>query len=332
MKKIFLAVLLTGLFVFTLTGCKKYNESNLKNDLNNDLKSIKSYHIKGDLEIYNGDNVYKYKVETSKNKDKYRVSLINKSNNHEQIILKNDDGVYVLTPALNKSLKFQSSRSENSAQIYLIDFIININNKDEKMKIITNSDGYVVETKLAYSNNKNLVKEKIYFDKNLNIKRVEIYDDDNKLQMKMRFNEVDKRASFTNKYFDVKENIKVNENETETTMSQIDDTIYPMYLPSGTYLASEESVSKEDGKRVILTFQGESPFILVQETISIKDELENVPVSGEPEFVTDTIGAVSGSSISFISNGVEYYLSSDNLTEQEMLQVAESISPITVMK
>jgi len=57
MKKIFLAVLLTGLFVFTLTGCKKYNESNLKNDLNNDLKSIKSYHIKGDLEIYNGDNV-----------------------------------------------------------------------------------------------------------------------------------------------------------------------------------------------------------------------------------------------------------------------------------
>jgi len=37
-----------------------------------------------------------------------RVSLKNKTNNHEQIILKNSDGVYVLTPSLNKSFKFQS--------------------------------------------------------------------------------------------------------------------------------------------------------------------------------------------------------------------------------
>lgn len=329
MKKIFLGVLFT--FVFFLSGCEKYNENSIKNDLNKNLKAIKSYHVKGDLEIYNGENIYKYKVETSRNKDKYRVSLINKNNDHEQIILKNDDGVYVLTPSLNKSFKFQSTWPENTSQIYLIESIINDIDKDNSIKMITKSDGYIVETKLAFSNNKNLVKEKVYFDKDLNIKRVEIYDDDNKLQMKMKYNEIDKRASFTNKYFDVKENIKVNE-ETEETMNEIDDTIYPMYLPSGTYLASEESVSKEDGKRIILTFQGESPFILVQETISVKDEIENVPVSGEPEFVTDTIGAVSGSSISFISNGIEYYLSSDNLTEQEMLQVAESISPITVMK
>ena len=95
MKKIFLAVLFTGIFI--LTGCQKYNESNLKNDLNKDLKSIKSYYVKGDLEIYNGENIYKYKVETSRNKDKYRVSLVNKNNDHEQIILKNDDGVYVMT-------------------------------------------------------------------------------------------------------------------------------------------------------------------------------------------------------------------------------------------
>jgi len=42
-----------------------------------------------------------------KKKDMYKVSLTNKANNHEQIILKNNDGVYVLTPSLNKSFKFQ---------------------------------------------------------------------------------------------------------------------------------------------------------------------------------------------------------------------------------
>ncbi|MBO6194965.1 MAG: hypothetical protein J6O56_01315 [Bacilli bacterium] len=95
MKKIFLLVIFSSILL--LTGCTKYTESSIKKDLNKDINSIKGYHILGDLDIYNGDNTYRYKVETSNYKDKYRISLVNKSNNHEQIIIKNDDGVYVMT-------------------------------------------------------------------------------------------------------------------------------------------------------------------------------------------------------------------------------------------
>lgn len=330
MKKIFLISLLSCLIL--LTGCQKYNEKSIKKDLNKTVNSIKGYHILGDLDIYNGDNTYKYKVETSHSDDKYRVSLINKSNNHEQIILKNDDGVYVLNPALNKSFKFQSNWPENSSQIYLLESLISDINNDNNLKLVTKGNNYVLESKLAYSNNKNLVKEKIYLDKNLNFKRVEVFDEDNNLQMKIRFNEIDKKATFNNNYFNVKENMKSKTEETEETISEIEDTIYPMYLPSGTYLSDEESVSKEDGERVILTFAGESPFILVQETIKTEEDSEDIPVMGEPTFILDTVGAVSSNSINFISNGVEYYLSSDNLTTEEMMQVAESISPVAVMK
>ena len=328
MKKIFLIIIFT--FVLLLSGCTKYNESNIKKDLKNDLKTIKGYHILGDLEIYNGDNTYKYKVETSNSKDNYRVSLVNKSNNHEQIILKNDDGVYVLTPSLNKSYKFQSKWPENSSQVYLLESLVTDIDSDSDFKLVEKDNLYVIETKLAFSNNKNLVKEKIYLDKNLNYKMVEVYDEDNKLQMKMKFNEVDKKATFNDNYFNVKENMKSKTEETKETMSKIDDTIYPMYLPSGTYLSGEENVSKEDGERVILTFAGESPFILVQETVNTDEE--SIPVMGEPTFIIDTVGAVSKSSVNFISNGVEYYLSSDNLTTEEMMQIAESISPVAVMK
>lgn len=329
MKKIFLASIFACIFL--LTGCQKYTEKTIKKDINKEINGIKGYHILGDLDIYNGDNTYKYRVETSHSSDKYRVSLINKSNNHEQIIIKNDDGVYVLTPALNKSFKFQSNWPENSSQIYLLESLLSDINSDDNLKLVNKSNNYVLECKLAYSNNKNLVKEKIYLDKNLNFKRVEVYDEDNNLQMKMKFNEIDKKASFNNKYFNVKENMKSDSIETEETISEIEDTIYPMYLPSGTYLSSEESVSKEDGERVILTFAGESPFILVQETVNKVDE-EDIPVMGNPTFITDTIGAVSNNSLSFISNGIEYYLSSDSLTTEEMMQVAESISPVAVMK
>lgn len=329
MKKIFLIGLLSGILL--LTGCQNYNEKTIKKDLNKNVSSIKGYHILGDLNIYNGDNTYRYKVETSKNKDNYRVSLINKSNNHEQIILKNNDGVYVLTPALNKSFKFQSNWPENSSQIYLLESLMNDINNDNNLKLTKKNNDYILESKIAFSNNKNLVKEKIVLDKNLNFKRVEVYDDDDNLQMKMKFNEIDKKASFNDKYFNVKENMKSKNTETEETMSTIEDTIYPMYLPSGTYLSGEESIAKEDGERVILTFAGESPFILVQETVK-KEEIDDIPVMGNPSFVLDSVGAVSNNSIDFISNGVEYYLSSDSLTTEEMMQIAESISPVAVMK
>ena len=329
MKKIFLSIVL-GIFVISLSGCQKYDEKSIKNDLNNDIKKIKGYHVVGDLEVYNGDNIYKYDVESSKYEDKYKVSLINKNNNHEQIIIKNDDGVYVLTPQINKSYKFQSKWPENSSQIYLLESLVSDMNNDSNMKLITKNDDYIIETKLAFSNNKNLVKEKIYLDKKLNVTKVEVFDEDNKLQMKMNYNEIDKKATFNDNYFDVKENS--NKKEEKETMKEIEDTIYPMYLPSGTYLSNEESVSKANGVRVILTFQGESPFILVQETVDVEDEIEDIPVSGEPIFITDTIGAVSDNSVSFISNGIEYYLSSNSLTEEEMIQVAESMSPIAVMK
>ena len=80
MKKIFLAVILTS--VFLLTGCQKYNEKTIKKDITKKVNDIKGYHILGDLVIYNGDNTYKYDVEVSNDKDKYRVSLINKSNTY----------------------------------------------------------------------------------------------------------------------------------------------------------------------------------------------------------------------------------------------------------
>lgn len=159
---------------------------------------------------------------------------------------------------------------------------------------------------------------------------VEVFDEDNNLQMKMKFNEIDKNATFNNSYFKVKNNMK-SSSETKETISSMDDAIYPMYLPSGTYLSSEENIDKKDGKRVILTFAGESPFILVQETVD-KENNEDIPVMGEPEFILDSVGAISTNSLSFISNGIEYYLSSDNLTKEEMMQVAESISPVSIMK
>ncbi len=389
MKKIFFTSLFLCLFLFT--GCGKYNEKTIVKDLNKKINSITGYHIEGTMEIYNNEDVYKYDVDSSYENDNYRVSLINKMNNHEQIILRNADGVYVLTPSLNKSFKFQSNWPNNNSQTYLLQSLLTDINKDKNIKLEEKNGKYILTTKISYSNNKNLVNQKIYMDKNLNFEKVIVYDESGNRQIKMIFDSIDTKASFNNKYFSTSENMKTvdideakdekvtNEGETsndvnkeedtkestntkentksnmtteeselenddsksndslnteknEQTTSKLDDTVYPMYLPSGTYLSTEETVSKEDGERIILTFAGESPFILVEETVTKTDEMEIMPVYGEPTILMDSVAALSESSVNFISNGVEYYIASESLTMQEILEVAESISSVPVMK
>jgi len=330
LKKIFFIGLIFSLLF--LTGCGKYTEKSIIKDINKKFNSISGYHIEGNMEIYNGDDVYKYDVKSSYENDNYRVSLTNKSNDHEQIILKNDDGVYVLTPSLKKSFKFQSNWPNNSSQVYILKTLQNDINEDKKIKLEEKNNNYILTVKLANTNNKNLVYQKIYLDKKLNILKVEVFDDSDNKQIKMVYNTFDNKASFNNKYFSTSENMKTADSDVKTKTTMLDESIYPMYLPSGTYLSDEKSVSKEDGDRVILTFAGESPFILVEESVNKSEETEVIPVNGDPTILLDSVGALSDTSVNFISNGVEYYIASDSLTTQEIIQVAESINSLPVMK
>ena len=51
------------------------------------------------------------------------------------VILKNEEGVFVLTPSLNKSFKFQSDWPYNNSQSYLLQNILNDIENDDERKI-----------------------------------------------------------------------------------------------------------------------------------------------------------------------------------------------------
>lgn len=97
MKKLVLfSFILLGCFF--LTGCKKYGEKDVIKDFKKMVEKTNGYNIKGELEIINNEDSYLYDVEVAyKKNDMFKVDLKNKVNNHEQIILRNSDGVYVLT-------------------------------------------------------------------------------------------------------------------------------------------------------------------------------------------------------------------------------------------
>ncbi len=325
MKKLLLAIMCC----FLVVGCGKYNEKDAYKELDEKINSLSSYHLTGELLIYRGEDSYTYDVDVAYQKeDYYRVSLTNKVNNHEQIILRNQDGVYVLTPSL---IKFQSDWPYNNSQIYLLERIFTDLKKDDKKSLEKVDNGYLFTSKVNYSNNANLVTQKVYVDEKLNIQKVEVLNNNDSIEMSMTFTKIDEKKEFDKDYFQLEKNMDGKE-VSKTTMKSLDAVIYPMYIPTNTYLTNQDKVKLDSGERVILTFDGENPFMLVEETATVSKELQTDIVYGDPYHIGDTIGAVTDYSISWTSNGVDYSLVSENLNLEEMINVAKSISVTAIAK
>lgn len=238
--------------------------------------------------------------------------------------------VIVLTPSLNKSFKFQSEWPYNNSQAYLLQTILKDIENDGEKTFEQVDDTYVFTTKVNYSNNSQLVKQKITLDKDLNPKSVVILNDKDEMQMQMTFNSIDYNATYDENYFTLQGNMK--NVETETTSSTLDSIIYPMYIPENTQLSAQEKIAIDNGERIILTFSGDNPFTIVQENAKVAEEMLTIPMYGEPYIITDTVGALSDNSITWISNGIEFYVVSDKLNSEQLLEVANSINVTTVSK
>lgn len=337
MKKV-LYFVLTIFVVIGLSGCGKENKKTVLNKLDKKIKNVSGYKLDAKMELINNDDCYKYDVTVSyKKENNYRVSLRNTTNNHEQIILKNNDGVYVLTPALNKSFKFQSKWPYNNSQAYLLQSVVNDMKKDSKVSMKKVSHGYLFKSTVNYKNNKNLTYQEVLIDNNMNIKKVTVYDSENHAQIKVSYSSIDMRAKFKNNYFSIEENMKAisdldTTTKTEKEMNTLDEALYPMYVPTDTYLETEKTVELDEGSRIILTFAGESPFMLVEEVSAKKDEMEIIPTSGDLDIIGGTIAVIGDSSVSWTNDNVDYYLVSSELSTSELINVAKSISSMPVSK
>lgn len=313
-------------------GCGKNEQKDITKKLSKKINNLKGYHLVGDLEIINNDDSYTYSIDVSYQKDdKFKVVLKNTVNDHEQIILKNTSDVYVLTPSLNKSFKFQSEWPYNNSQIYLLQTLLkDIEDKDTKME---KKEDYVFTTKANYSNSKDLVTQEIVFDKDLVLKKAQVLDSNGTVRMSITFKAVDLNATYKADYFDLKTNMPTSEElETYTPVSVIEDIIYPMYLPVNTTLTSQDKISGNGIERVIMTFSGDDNFTLVQETASQNESLSVTPVEGDPYLLADGVAAITNNTINWYSNGVEYFIASETLNQEELINVAASISVLPVGK
>lgn len=331
--------LLVILAILTFCGCGKTKSTNIIEKFKDKVNSTKSYQVVGSMEIVSNEETFNYDVNVDYKYDEfYKVTLLNKTNDHEQVILKDGESVYVVTPALNKSFKFQSEWPANSSQSYLLKSLLKDIESTENPVVDENDDYYIVNANVNYPNNNSLKTEKIYFDKNGELKEVQVLNKDGNAIIRMKFTSIKYSAKFDDDHFTL-DSLITNTCEGDdcgkddsSQTGAIKDIIYPLYLPEDTHLSTKDTVKTNVGDRVIMTYAGAKPFMIIEEASQASKEMEVTSVSGDPLFLSTAVAAAGNNSLEWQSNNMNYYITSTALTQDEMRTIAESLNTASVVE
>ncbi len=328
-------MLLIGILaVLALSACGTKSKEDVVKDLNGKVEEIKGYKANAKMTLEMGTEPQVYEIEVwHKDPSYYRVNLKNAQKDQSQMILRNDEGVFVLTPALNKSFRFQSDWPQNSSQAYLYESLVKDIVEDKEAKFTATKDHYVFETKTRYQNNQMLPTQEITIKKSdLSPVSVKVMDTDKNTLVKVEFTDVKFNAPFDKKDFDMQKNM-TSAQLSVPVLAEVGSEEFSVKYPSefpGADLVDEKDITTDNGKRVVLTYDGEKSFTIVQEKANVMPASSSTTVSGEPVDLGFTIGALSNNTIKWTYQGVDYVIASNDLTEKELVEVARSVQESTV--
>lgn len=332
-RKVWVHALMVCLLLVILTGCGVKDVQDVVRDLSKRSEEMESYMSHGKMTILTGKDPQEYDVEVwYKKPHYYRVALKNKKKDITQILLRNDEGVYVLTPHLKKSFRFQSDWPETSGQIYLYQTIMQSIVDDEKRVFKRGEKEYQFEVAAHYPFHQQALKQRILLDHHLYPKQIQLFNEQNELLVKMEFQQFKLDASFDKDAFDRDRNLKVPK-EAEETLARGDqkekwdpiEPVLPAYIPEETQMVNEKTIETPNGPVVIIRFQGKKSFTLTQRyPMEVQASL---PMMGEPVELERAIGVLlelgEGNRLSWTYDGIDFELLG-NITKDEMVRIANS--------
>ena len=324
-KKIIVGVMVVG--VVLLAGWKLFLSTGNNGNVFDGVKdNLSSYHMEATMEFDENDEKKNYYVTVDYYKDeendKFRISLLDTNNNQEQILLRNEEGVFVLTPVLNQVYKFKGNYPLNSPKPYLYHSMLDALDGEHEMKSM--SDGYLLSFTPKYNHQKNWTKEDIKFSKDLKPVWVNIYDNNSSLVATILFSKVDLNPTFDEKFFDVEENMNNARLNMSASTSSLEDLPF-LPLTSNSTLKEQTEATVNNETVFILCYEGEQDYKVIQKLIDPSLELKYV--DEEVEYV-DTlfgIGFMKNNYYTYICGNVCYELYSTELEISEMVGVVNSM-------
>lgn len=330
-RKRSLAFILCLSMFLMLIGCGTKNEQEVIELLSDRIKELSSYESYGKMVVRTGQEPVVYDVEVWYKKPHfYRVSLKNQKKKITQILLRNNQGVFVVTPHLKKSFRFQSDWPNRGGQVYLYQTIMNNIVQDSKRLFEPGEDAYQFEVSAQYAAQSMPTKQRIWLDRDLYPKKVHVFDQDQERMVEVQFDRFKENVSFDDDAFELKRNLATSNlpDETRETAGKQRpiQAVIPTYVPKGSQFQDEQVIETSNGPVSMLRFRGEKPFTLMIKRPSMIEA--GLPVYGEPILLDQGVGVFltmdQRKQISWVDGQREYDLVGE-LPSEEMVKIANSI-------
>ena len=329
MKKKIIAIIVV-LALVCLAIIKIFKDNNDPNKTLEEVKeNLSSYYMEADMTLYNGEDKREFTVKVSYEKDEednlFKVSLFDKGINQEQIIIKNEDGVFVLTPSLNQVYQFNGTWPLNSPKPYIYQSMLDLKEGEYELKEV--DDGYLITSKPNFDNKIQWTTQEVKFDKEYKPQFLNIYDSKNNLSLNLVVHNIEINKDFDDDYFDVDMNI-----EESRTNSLYTNAVTEEELPFLPVNSEVESVLKESSTYeingstyYILTYEGSKPFTMVQRLLEDSEVVMKNNVEGQVVDLINGWGIYHDGILTYCYNSVEYNIYSDVLTMNEMIELANGV-------
>ncbi len=319
-KKVIIAMVVGAVLALSL-GAYKLMSPSFDKTYKKVKEDIKSYTLEGNMEMKEDDEIKSYQVNVSyallENQDFFKVVLYDKNLNQSQVILRNQKGVFVLTPTLSQAFQFKSEWPFNSPKPYIYQSLLDFYDDNvEKVK-----DGYVLKGEITYPNHASITHQEIRLDKKLHPMYVEVYDQDDEEVIRFEVTSFDMNPSLSLDDFNEE---RVLTAAATSTYAQHDLPLYPLEL-LGSHLEDKSVSSIHGTTNHILQFTGEKSFTLVETFNEPSDQVVFTKVDGEMIDMIDRVAIVTSHGIQMVQSGIICTIYSNDLTQQEMISVISSM-------
>lgn len=320
MKKILICVLL----LFCLTSCDKTDDKDYKKELVDYSSALTKYSLEAQMKVVKNEGEVSFDVAVDYlQPNYYKVKLQNKQNNNIQVILKNNDGVFVITPALNKQFQFNSDWPLNSSHAYLLQSIIKDITNDPESILTTDEDTYTITSAINTKTNARLKMQKTTFDKKTNAPIKNVLTDGAQTPLvtvdfkKFNSNPNLKVSDFNADVVNNTIKLEMSEGKLEGVLNEC----VPTFMPEG--YRKDQSLIRDEYTVYTYVNQGSIYTIttivtLVSDVLTVSREYEDIVL------LENCIGFVNGNSVSFFSENLFVSIYNEDFNLEEAILIANS--------
>ena len=307
-----------------------FNGETIKDKIENISGSLNSYKLEANMELTNGEEKRNFSVVVLYSKDEgsdlFRVSLVDTSINQEQILLRNKEGVYVLTPSLNKAHKFNSSWPLNSAKPYIYQSLLEVFDGDYKIEKL--EEGFIVTSDITYKNSPLYTKQEIMFSSDLKPVWVNLYNDKDEVVVRINFTNVEINNEIEKSLFEVKQSIE-DSRENISDEDSVSGSVDLPYMLTGSDMnisLKDSVVANVDNEQLhMLVYSGDNDFTVIEKVSDEYDDIKIIETSADIVLTINGFAMLESNKVSYDYNGVEITIYGDSLDVATYLNIVNGM-------